>query len=261
MQKLPDELMRLLHGYTYEENEVGCTTAKVYHCQKDGESLFLKIEETNEEIRREQGIIKWLEGKLPIPEIKSYVEQDGISYLLMTAVPGKMACESPDDTVLEPYEETVRLLAAGLLMLQGIEIDDCPFDRTLEKKLQSALYNIENDIVDREDFEESNDFASPMDLYDWLVEQKPAEELCFTHGDYCLPNIFLQEGKVSGFIDVGRGGIADKWQDISLCVRSLGYNLRNCEDKERYVALLFEYLGITPDWKKIDYYIMLDELF
>ena len=261
MQKLPDELMRLLHGYTYEANEVGCSTANVYHYQKGEESLFLKIEKTNEEIRREQGIIRWLRGKLPVPEVKSYLEQNGMSYLLMTAVSGEMTCQSPEDTLRKPYEETVRLLAEGLLMLQRVEIETCPFDSTLAKKLQRALYNIKNDLVDIEDFEESNEFENPIDLYHWLVEQQPEEELYFTHGDYCLPNIFIQEGQLSGFIDVGRGGIADKWQDIALCVRSLGYNLRDCAKKEQYVELLFEHLGIKPDWKKIDYYIMLDELF
>ena len=261
MQKLPDELMGLLHSYTYETNEVGCSSANVYHFQKGEESLFLKIEKTNEEIRREQGLIQWLKGKLPVPEIILYLEQDGMSYLLMTAVSGEMICQCPEDKLREPFEEMIRFLADGLLMLQGIEIRDCPFDSTLEQKLARALYNIENDLVDIEDFEESNDFETPMDLYHWLVEQQPEEELYFTHGDYCLPNIFMQEGRVSGFIDVGRGGIADKWQDIALCVRSMSYNLRDCENKERYVELLFQHLGIEPDWKIIDYYMLLDELF
>lgn len=100
-----------------------------------------------------------------------------------------------------------------------------------------------------------------MDLYHWLIENKPSEELCFTHGDYFLPNIFIDGNFVTGFIDLGRAGIADKWQDIALCVRSIGYNLRNCDGKDRYVDMLFEHLKIEPDWEKINYYILLDELF
>lgn len=58
-----------------------------------------------------------------------------------------------------------------------------------------------------------------------------------------------------------QAGNADKWQDIALCVWSIGYNLRNCDGKDKYVDMLFDYLTIEPDWDKINYYILLDEPF
>jgi len=68
---------------------------------------------------------------------------------------------------------------------------------------------------------------------------------------------------VTGFIDVDRGGVADKWQDIALCVRSLGYNLGEIAqaEKDKCICLLFSCLGLEPNWDKIKYYILLDELF
>ncbi len=158
-------------------------------------------------------------------------------------------------------KNTVKLLTDGLCMLQTVDISDCPFDNTLDKKLAAALYNIENDLVDMDIFEESSEFNTPMDLYSRLAVNKPPEDLYFTHGDYCLPNIFIYGNKITGFIDMGRSGIADKWQDIALCVRSLSYNPRNVTEKEKYINLLFECLNIKPDWDKINYYILLDELF
>jgi aminoglycoside phosphotransferase len=32
-------------------------------------------------------------------------------------------------------------------------------------------------------------------------------------------------------------------------------------EKEKYRDLLFSHLGIEPDWNKLNYYILLDELF
>ncbi len=75
--------------------------------------------------------------------------------------------------------------------------------------------------------------------------------------DYCLPNVFFHKGKVTGFIDLGRAGISDKCQDIALCVRSLEHNLKN----KKYTDLLFQCLNIEPNYEKINYYILLDELF
>ena len=82
----------------------------------------------------------------------------------------------------------------------------------------------------------------------------------------CLPNIFLKDGKVSGFLDLGKTGIADRWQDIALCVRSLKYNICDwfgLEEKvyEKYKALFYSRLGIEENAQKLRYYILLDELF
>lgn len=107
------------------------------------------------------------------------------------------------------------------------------------------------------DWEEDSAFNSPEELYKYLISNQPDEEIVFSHGDYCLLNVFFNEGNVTGFIDLGRAGMADKWQDIALCVRSLQYNLQN----NKYTDLLFKYLEIEPDYEKIKYYILLDELF
>lgn len=258
---LPKDLTELLSEYTCTRNKIGCSSAGVYNYRKDGDSLYLKIEKINPEIHREYEISKWLNGKLPVPIIKHYCEIDGFSYFLTEEVKGRMACDCPADELCKPYEKTVRLLAEGLLMLQSVDTSDCPFSNTLDIKLQNALFNIENNLVDMDDFEEGNDFDTPMDLYGYLLENKSPEELCFTHGDYCLPNVFIDNQSVTGFIDLGRAGIADKWQDIALCVRSIGYNLRNADSKEKYINLLFDHLKIQPNWEKINYYILLDELF
>jgi len=265
---LPDDLTICLADYCCTKDKIGCSSAGVYRYEHDEDALYLKITEVSDEIRRERDLLTWMKSKtLPVPDVLYYHEQNDYAYLLMTKANGFMPCDCPrdaegdQDKVHEPIEQTVKLLADALLMLQAVDITDCPYENNLDNKLQAALYNIEHDLVDMDDFEDGNDFDTPMELYRWLVENRPpTEELCFTHGDFCLPNIFIDDYIVTGFIDVGRGGIADKWQDIALCVRSLGYNLRHTA-QQSYIDLLFSCLGIKPDETKIRYYILLDELF
>jgi aminoglycoside phosphotransferase len=81
--------------------------------------------------------------------------------------------------------------------------------------------------------------------------------LIFTHGDYCLPNIIIHEGKLNGFIDWGRAGIADKYQDIALVVRSI---IRNFGKK--YTNMFLDEYGLVQfDRARIEYYQLLDEFF
>jgi aminoglycoside phosphotransferase len=44
------------------------------------------------------------------------------------------------------------------------------------------------------------------------------------HGDYCLPNVLVSDGKLSGLVDVGRAGLGDPRQDLAAGVWTLQYN-------------------------------------
>ena len=101
-------------------------------------------------------------------------------------------------------------------------------------------------------------FGTPQKLYDYLVNNRPNEEkLCFSHGDLSLPNIYFDNDKIIGFIDMGDAGISDYWYDIAILVKSLRRNYKT-QDAEK---LLFKNLGIKPNYQVIDYYILLTELF
>lgn len=162
-----------------------------------------------------------------------------------------------------------RLLSAGLRQLWSVDISACPADWRLREKLAAARYNVEHGLVDLENVEPDtfgeNGFRDPEELLQWLYDNQPEEELVLSHGDYCLPNIFGMGEEPAGFIDLGRSGIADKWCDIALCYRSLSanYSGRYCGGiySDYDDMLLFRELGIEPDWEKIRYYILLDELF
>jgi len=252
--KLPHAIKKHTKDMTFTKNQIGCSSALVYHIKNNDREFYLKIDKSNPQFKHEQNIMRWLQSKLPVPRIMARCEKGGHEYLLMTKMPGVMACS--DEYINKP-EELVKLLAQGIETLQAVKISGCPYIFTVKNKLKLAKKRIENHQVDMSDWEDRTQFQSPEDLFDYLVANQPEEELIFSHGDYCLPNIFLRNNQVSGYIDLGRSGIADKWQDIALCFRSLIHNLKS----NQYTDLLFECLNLEPDYKKIQYFILLDELF
>ena len=52
--------------------------------------------------------------------------------------------------------------------------------------------------------------------------KKPGHVL--VHGDYCLPNVLVQDGRLSALIDVGRAGLASPEVDLAAGVWTLQYN-------------------------------------
>lgn len=256
---LPESLSEMLYGFTFAENSIGRSNSVVYRCEKGNTVYYLKTG-SDLDIFREHNILKWLQDKLPVPEILYFGTQDNTFYILMTEMQGTMSYEIPKDlTEQEHYKNAAGLLADGIKMLWDIDISECPFQRSTDHQLDRALYNIENGIVDLEDFEH-NEYESPMHLYHYLSDNKLPEELAFVHGDYCLPNIFFKENNISGFIDLGRAGVSDKWMDVALCVRSLKYNFGEKYANE-YIDIFFNRLGIVPNWDKINFHILMDELF
>jgi kanamycin kinase len=44
------------------------------------------------------------------------------------------------------------------------------------------------------------------------------------HGDYCLPNVLVEQGRLTALVDLGRSGIGDPRDDFAAALWSLHYN-------------------------------------
>ncbi len=263
LKKLPRSISNKIDGLSWTCDDIGMSGSTILLFDE----MVLKIEKTSRFSEHERMLLDWLGGKLPIPQIIETEIQDGYSFLLMSKLSGEMACS---DDSMRNMKDTVKALANGLKMLWQVDITNCPCSNMVSDKIIQAQSNIENGFINRDDFNPetftTEGFSGVSELFCWLDKNRPKEEAVLSHGDFCLPNVFVSGCKATGFLDWGCGGIADKWQDIALCVRSLRSNCIEyagySEDEYlTYKRLLFDALGINPDEEKIRYYILLDELF
>ena len=229
------------------------------------DDFVLKSEPVSGESENHLAMLLWLDGKVPAPRVLETVQRDGFRWTLMTKISGEMACA--EDHRADPHR-LVRVLAEAMKALWAVDISGCPVDQSPKAKLERAKEIVEKgqvnmELVDPETFGE-NGFLSPAALLSWLEENAPDFEPVLTHGDFCLPNLFLDDWKFSGFLDLGRSGVGDKWTDIALLWRTLRDNFGGHYGEAVpgfHPDELFEALGIEQDDARLRYYLLMDELF
>lgn len=261
LEQLPDGIRSAVQGLPYTVDGMGRSGAEVILFP----DLALKIGPHHPLTDGTVRLMRWLEGRLPAPRVIRFEKDAEKEYLLMTRVPGKMACERE---YLDQPDRLMRLLAEAIRMLWDVDTLGCPRSRSLEDELAHARYSLENGLADfsrcGKDTFGPGGFLSPEQLLSWLENNKPPLEPAFSHGDCCLPNIFFDGDRVSGFIDLGDAGTADRWRDLALCWRSLKHNT---DGTYGYTApgfrpeKLFDFLGVRLDREKLRYYLLLDEFF
>ncbi len=261
LQQAPAAIRRRLEGTGFSRDTVGKSG--------DGVLLFpqlvLKVCAHDSISRREVRMMEWLAGRLPVPTVVEHCVQEDRSWLLMTRLPGQMAC---DRRYLTRPGLQLSLLRDTLRALWSVDIRDCPCRLTLDDRLLLAEQRVREGRVDPEDADPATfgpeGFRDPEQLLVWLKDHRPPTDPVLTHGDLCLPNIFFDGDRFSGLIDLGLCAAADRWTDLALCWRSLRDNTHG--HYGHYPQFpppdsLFAALGISSDREKLRYYLLLDELF
>ena len=261
LNHLPAAIQKAIDGKPYTRNTTGLSGAGVLVFDQ----MVLKVAPDDPTSRRETQMMSWLADKLPVPKVlHSCVEKD-TSFLLMSRLEGEMACH---ERYMSRPGVLIPLLAEGLTRLWQVDTGDCPCRFSLEDRLLLAEDNVLHGRCETENVEKDTygpkGFRDPAHLLQWLKDHRPPMDPVLSHGDFCLPNVFFKDGQVSGYLDLGFCAVADRYQDVALCYRSLTHNADGSYGviyPNVRPEALFGALRITPDWEKIRYYILLDELF
>lgn len=255
--RLPSAIASLVEGRDFQRIDIGCSRATVFRITRPGRpALFLKSAPVAQGVKliHEAERLRWLDGRFPVPRVLSFCVDDGWEHLLMTGLAGLNGVDASRD---DPNAVVVGL-AEALRRLHAQSVTGCPFDETLELRIERAREQVRSGLVDANDFDDERRGRTASSLLIELQAFRPSgESRVLTHGDPCLPNIMFEGAQVTGLVDCDRVGVADPYQDLALASRSIAGDLGH-----EWVDTFFRKYGLpNPDEEKLGFYRLLDEFF
>jgi len=160
---------------------------------------YIKMSEKGN-LEKEAKMTKIFEEKGIGPELVSYISDDK-DYMVTRSVKGEDCLHYLDNP-----ERLCLVLAKTLKHLHNLDINEIPTSQCME-------------------------------TYDNMEKGKLLKKDTFIHGDFCLPNVMLDDWKFSGFIDLGLSGVGDKHIDIYWVLWSLNYNLKTDKYTDYFLDL------------------------
>lgn len=180
------------------------------------------------DLELEAAKLRWAGSYIRVPEVVTVgADAAGNSWLLTRGVPG-------DTAIAQQWKDdpapAVRAIATGLRHLHDqLPVDSCPYSWSLQDRF--ALITKESDRH-------------------LVHEAPPNDRLVVCHGDACAPNtLVLPDGRLSGHVDLGSLGVADRWADLAVATYSLSWNFPGSWEPE-----FFDAYGVSADEERISYY-------
>ena len=206
-------------------------------------------------LRQEIDVMRWLGERARTPAIVWAGPCEAGYGLVSEAVSGTPVSHVGEYQAHAALVATIEALAA----LHGLPTIGCPFDRTLAERFQLAQAQVEAGLVDEDDFDaERAGWTAPQALAHARATAPASEDLVLTHGDASLPNFIWSEGRPVTLLDLGRFGLADRYQDLAIFLRSAKFNHPHIDAP----ALLREHYPLAQvDETACAFYRLLDEFF
>lgn len=151
------------------------------------------------------------------PYVIAYESDRDYDYLVTEAIAG-------EDGTAEAHTSNPAQLAGvfgeNLRMLHSLPTEGCPYlHRTMEMVEEMREQGIDPVLMQK-------------------IKSAAADHVLI-HGDYCLPNIIMENFKFKGFIDLGYGGVGDRHYDLYWGIWTLAYNLKT----DRYIDVFLDAYG------------------
>lgn len=210
IESIPLTIRQYLKGATFYDNScsANATTLSVF----GDERAFLKISKRGS-LECEYKMTTFLHKHNVAPNALAYESDLDHDYLLMEAVSGE---DGTAERHIENPSKLAWVFGEYLKMLHSLPTQDCPYGNKTNELLHVAQ-------------------TKGTDLRILNQFNYSAIDNVVIHGDYCLPNIIMDNFSFRGFIDLGYGGVGDRHYDIYWGIWTLQFNLKT--DRYRHLFL------------------------
>lgn len=228
LSAFPHELQNVLRGSKLFDSSCS-PEAKVIFIDKE-EGFFLKSAPKGW-LKSEADMTKFFNQKGLSPSVLAYISNEE-DWLLTAKVAG-------EDCIAAKYVEQPKrlteILAERLYSLHHTDFTGCPVLNHTERYLSTAKHNYQTGHYDKSHFPNWG-YTSAEEAYG-VIELKGhlLKTDTLLHGDYCLPNIILNDWEFSGFIDVDCGGVSDRHVDLFWALWTLWFKLKTDKYRERFI--------------------------
>ncbi|NGN67802.1 APH(3'') family aminoglycoside O-phosphotransferase [Streptomyces sp. A7024] len=213
----------------------------------------------------ERDRVAWLRDQgVPGSRVLDWHSGEAGACLVTSAVSGVPADQLSADDLRGAWGR----IADAVRRLHEVPVSQCPFRWGLDSMVALARDVVARGAVNPEFLPVEQQHTPGGELLDRLTPQlarrreQEAADTVVCHGDLCLPNIILDPGTldVSGFIDLGRLGLADRYADLALLLTNARETWK-AEEQGRAADMAFaERYGIDLDHDRLRFYLHLDPL-
>jgi kanamycin kinase len=224
----PDDIRSFLQGADIYDSSCS-PEARVIFIDKDG-GYFLKSSPKGT-LKKEADMTSFFHSKGLSTEVVLY-RSDESDWLLTKKLIGEDCTHS---AYLDDPHRLCDTLAELLRKLHEINTQNCPVADRMSDYFALAEKNYAKGQIDLSYYEQ--DYGSITADGAWNIVNEGKDLLCgkaLLHGDYCLPNVILDNWRFSGFIDLGNGGVGDRHVDIYWGAWTLRFNLGTDKYRERF---------------------------
>ena len=223
----PEEFHPLLQGATVFDSSCSPEAKVIFLDREDGYYLKSAPKGT---LAKNAEMTRFFHQKGMGAEVLSYISLEK-DWLLTAKVKGE------DCTHSQYLQDPARLCDTIATLLRSLHECDpigCPVPNRTADYLANAKKNF---LLGHYDTSLTPDKVCPSAEESFQIVQQNAHLLkndTLLHGDYCLPNIMLDNWRFSAFIDLDGAGVGDRHIDLFWGAWTLRYNLHTDCYKERF---------------------------
>lgn len=217
---LPDEVRKwAIDAPVYESS--GHSGAKTVYIDCDG-GAYLKIAACGSLYNASQ-MQTYFSNIYMSSSVIFYLSADK-DYMITEAIKG-------EDGISEKYlaepERLCEVFGRSLRRLHETDLSNCP----VRDKMSDLISLAETASFYQEHLDDIADYIGTAKAEKIAEEIKEGRLILkndvLIHGDYCLPNIMLDNWVFKGFVDVADGGVGDRHYDLAWGLWTLNWNLKS----------------------------------